>query len=99
MKGLRTVESEPFLKFFAKVQSSAEELGKVFFLDFGDCKGDKFLNMEIDDLCGWLVPISESEEFEKEFKAFESLEQWDDFITWCLPQKQDGSLSIKFKQF
>lgn len=52
MKGLRTSETEKFLKFFNKVQELANVESKVFFLDFGECKQVKYEDMEVDILFG-----------------------------------------------
>ncbi len=97
MQGLRTQESIKFLEFFECVQKEAENLGKVFFLDFGQCDGTTFQGMETDRLFGWLVPKEKAEEFNRLFLNDNIAEEWDAFGAWVIPEITDGKLTIKFQ--
>ena len=83
MQGLRTRENEKFMRFFALVQKEAEKLGKVFFLDFGQCDDIQFKDMEVDTLFGWLIPKENANDFEKVFLNGEILKPWDQYCS-CL---------------
>lgn len=97
MQGLRTQENAEFLKFFECVQKEAEKLGKVFFLDFGQCDDTAFQGMETDRLFGWLVPTEKAEEFNRLFLNDNIAEEWDAFGAWAIPEIKDGKLNIKFQ--
>lgn len=99
MRGLRTQEGKKFERFFSHVQKKANDEGRVFFLDFGDCRDEEFGDMLIDDLCGWLVPVGGADQFERVFLSDGNLERWDDDITWCISSVKDGNLNIQFEQF
>ncbi|BFT65913.1 hypothetical protein [uncultured Parvimonas sp.] len=96
MLGLRTKESDKFLKFFSKVQEKANLENKVFFLDFGECKDIEFEDMEIDTLFGWLVPKNLSKDFELSFNCGRIEEKWDDFYNTVDFEIKNKSLNIKF---
>lgn len=97
MLGLRTQENVKFLEFFECVQIEAENLGKVFFLDFGQCDSTTFQGMETDRLFGWLVPKEKAEEFNRLFLSDNIVEEWDAFGAWAIPEIADGKLNIKFQ--
>lgn len=99
MLGLRTKEKSSFERFFTLVQDKAKQRDAVFFLDFGECKDIAFNDLLIDDLCGWLIPVSKAKQFNSAFSQGKSLDQWSDFITWCLPEIRNDALQIEFKQF
>lgn len=96
MLGLRTQESDKFINFFSIVQSEANKMGKVFFMDFGQCDDIAFEDMEIDRLFGWLVPENENKIFEKLFITDKVSEKWDKYCTWVTPEIVDGKLKIRF---
>lgn len=95
--GLRTQENAKFLAFFECIQKEAESLGKVFFLDFGQCDGTMFRGIEIDRLFGWLVPKEKADAFNRLFLNDNIAEEWDAFGTWVIPEKDGAKLSIKFQ--
>lgn len=97
MLGLRTRENAEFLKFFEHVQKEAESLGKVFFLDFGQCDGTMFRGIEIDRLFGWLVPKDKADVFNRLFLNDNIAEEWDAYGTWVIPEEAGDKLSIKFQ--
>ena len=69
MKGLRTQESEKFLKFFAMVQAEAERRNAVFFADCGEGRVFENDSMECEDMSGWLIPKAEEKIFEPLFMS------------------------------
>lgn len=99
MKGLRTQETNEFVKFFEKVQEKANAQNKVFFLDSGDCKDINFQDMTLDDISGWLIPIDKSDEFEIDFLNWSLEDKWDDFFMWAIPSVKENLLQIDFLSF
>lgn len=97
MLGLRTQESNEFIKFFKLVQDEAKKLNKVFFLDFGQCDDMPFNGMEVDSLFGWLIPNEDVEKFNAEFIKEINLSKWDEYSTWVTPNIIDDKLNIVFE--
>ncbi len=97
MKGLRTSETEKFLKFFNKVQELANVESKVFFLDFGECKQVKYEDMEVDILFGWLIPQELSDDFEKLYIINRIEEKWNEFYSLVDFKIKGNSLNIIFR--
>ena len=82
MKGLRTQESDKFIKFFELVQEEAANLDSVFFLDCGQGKMFENSQIECEDLCGWLIPTEKVKEFELLFENNSELQHnFDAFYT------------------
>ena len=96
MLGLRTQENDKFINFFSIVQSEANNMGKIFFMDFGQCDDIAFEDMEIDRLFGWLIPEDEYIVFDKLFLTNQISEKWDKYCTWVTPEIVDGKLKIRF---
>lgn len=83
MVGLRTQESEKFEKFFSIVQTEARKKGCVFFGDAGQGKVFENEQIECEDLCGWLVPITDADEFQKLFEEdSDELHNYDDLYCY-----------------
>ena len=81
--GLRTTEDARFIPFFTAIQKEAGKSSSVFFLDCGE--GHSFFGERIicTDCSGWLIPMEMAEEFNKQFSAFEEIEEkWDEFSAW-----------------
>ena len=101
MRGLPEPEDDKFLRFFTLVQEAAKEQGAIFFLETGD--GHDFHNdeMEGEDLCGWLVPEAEADEFEAIWKKnphdLDALEAWEDVLGFAEWEMADGKIKIQFK--
>ena len=84
MRGLRTQEGQKFEKFFALIQNEAMNEKKVFFLDSGEGQEFETDEMEGENLSGWLVPVKEADEFEKQFIKWDiDNEKWDDFYSFA----------------
>ncbi len=67
MIGLRTQEDNNFITFFQLVQKEAAKMDSTFFLDCGLGKIFKNAQIECEDMCGWLIPMEHTKEFEKIF--------------------------------
>ena len=52
MLGLRTNESDKFIRFFEIVQAAARKQGRVYYLDAGDGRGFENGEYEGEDLMG-----------------------------------------------
>ncbi len=96
MRGLRTQENTKFKNFFSSVQQKALENKKVFFLDSG--QGNEFSTdtIEGEDLCGWLIPEKVASVFEEKWKAFNALDEWEDYFVYVDVSYIDGVLKIQF---
>lgn len=97
MRGLRTKENDNFKIFFEKVQDAANKEGKVFFLDFGECKDISYKDMEIDELFGWLINKDFAEEFESYFLSNQVSNKWDAYCVWVIPKIVSEELIINFE--
>lgn len=97
MRGLRTQEGQKFEKFFALIQNEAMNEKKVFFLDSGEGQEFETDEMEGENLSGWLVPVKEADEFEKQFiKRDIDEEKWDDFYSFARWSWSNRQIKITF---
>lgn len=96
MQGLRTQETNKFMKFFIIVQDTAEKEDSVFFLDAGDGRDFENDTLEGEDLMGWLIPKDKVSDFEKEWKENSVSDDWSTFYVWAIWDDTDG-LTIKFE--
>lgn len=96
MQGLRTQETNKFLKFFTIVQDAAKKKGCVFFLDSGDGRPFETNSVEGEDLMGWLIPSERVEDFEKEWMSGDVSDDWSEFFAWAIWDNIDNP-TIKFK--
>ena len=99
MKGIRSTENQKFLEFFSKVQGKSMERGNIFFLDTGECLDIEFNNMEVDNLCGWEVPLEISESFESKYLNKEILDEYSDYYIWIIPKIENDELVINFVSY
>lgn len=97
MQGLRTQENEKFMRYFALVQEEAGRIGKVFFLDFGQCDDIRYQDMEMDTLFGWLIPEENAATFEKLFLDGSIPESWNSDCCWVIPKMTGEKLEILFE--
>ena len=96
MQRLRTQETKKFEAFYELIQKKAEEIDCAFFLDSGDGNEFETETMEGENLTGWLVPLSKSDEFEKVWNEFEEDDEWVDFFCWVEWYDSKGKIDIKF---
>ena len=83
MVGLRTQEDIRFLSFFNAIQKEASKSNAIFFLDCGE--GHSVFGEDIicTDCSGWLIPKEKVEDFNKQFVAFDEIDdKWDVFAAW-----------------
>ena len=97
MLGLRTHESNKFVKYFEIVQATAQSQGCVYFLDTGDGRDFENAECEGEDLMGWLIPIDMVSSFEKEWNNFDISDAWSKFYTWAIWDNSDH-LIVKFER-
>lgn len=95
MQGLRTQETNKFVKFFAIVQDAAEQKDCVFFLHAGDGRDFETETLEGEDLMGWLIPKEKVPDFEKEWNKDDVSDDWSDFFVWAIWENADNP-EIKF---
>ena len=102
MRGLRTQESDKFMRYIELVQKKAESVGTVFFFDTGEGNDFETDTMEGETLSGWLIPKERADEFEeiwKEGGTLEDFEGWDKeycFVKWKMA---DDEVMVSFKQY
>ncbi|MBQ9004894.1 MAG: hypothetical protein IJ092_00825 [Atopobiaceae bacterium] len=91
------------MRFFAMVQESASELGKVFFIDDAEPRETWVDGMHAEDMFGWLVPNDLADVFETKWmsawrtRSHPNRLKWLDFFVlerWHLGE--DGKLSVSF---
>ena len=100
MQGLRTCESESFIKYFEIVQDKARTEGCIYYLESEDGR-DAFINdMEVCDLWGWLVPFDKCSEIEKIWKEHKESDEWIDyFVSAEWVQASDGLIYVNFVDY
>ena len=99
MQGLKTQESQKFNKFWGIVQDAALSKGKMFFLDCGEGREFFLDDMEGEDLRGWLIPLDDINEFEKEWLKDDVSDKWVDNITWAEWKNTDGVVTVEFNTY
>ena len=97
MRGLRTKENEKFMRYFALVQEEAGRIGKVFFLDFGQCDDIQYRDIGMDTLFGWLISEENAATFEKLFLDGSIPESWNSDCCWVIPKTTGEKLEILFE--
>lgn len=84
MLGLRTIESEKFIKYFAIVQDAAKRRGCVYYLDAGDGRDFETAECEGEDLMGWLIPKDKVLAFEEEWNKGDVSDDWTNYYVWAI---------------
>lgn len=97
MKGLKTQESDRFRKYLAIVESEAEKLDSIFFLDAGDGNDFKTETMEGEELMGWLIPNDKVAEFESLWLNDKVDDSWTDFFGWAIWELTEGAVRVHFE--
>ena len=96
MLGLRTNESDKFIKYFEIVQATAQKQGCVYYLDAGDGLEFETEVYEGEDLMGWLIPDDFVLSFEKEWNQGDVSDEWSKYYTWAIWSTSE-SPTITFK--
>lgn len=99
MQGLRTQEDKKFNRFWEIVQNTANEQGKMFFLECGEGREFFLDDMEGEDLRGWLIPTENIEEFKKEWEADNVSDKWIDNIFWAEWMNTGGTITVEFNTY
>lgn len=97
MIGLRTQESEKFIKYFEIVQTIAQDQGCVFYFDTGDGRDFETDQFEGEDLMGWLIPDEKAKIFELEWNNWNELDDWSDYYCWAIWYNSDN-LYVTFER-
>jgi len=98
MLGLKTNESEKFIKYFEIVQETAQQQGCVYYLDAGDGRDFENDEYEGEDLMGWLIPANKSADFEKEWHEDNVSDEWSTYYAWAewaTPERP----TVEFKKY
>lgn len=97
MLGLRTQETNKFIRFFSIVQEFALKQGKTFFLDAGNGNDIELEDIEGENLQGWLISKDRCKEFDKEFSGDTINDaKWGDFFCFAEWGLDNNSILIKF---
>lgn len=99
MIGLRTQESDDFISYMEIVQSFAKEEHCVFFLDCSEGNERVIDGINCEDLSGWLIPDSLTDEFKYVFESFAIDEKWNKYFRFVFWKLEDASIQIEFKEF
>ncbi len=103
MQGLRKQENPEFAKYWEIVQSKANDLQSIYFLDAGEGREYFGDGIEAEDVSGWLIPKNKADEFKllwdnRSDKLFD--DEWDEFYVFAEWQVgKDNSLSVEFKRY
>lgn len=103
MQGLRKPENPEFMKYWGIVQSKANDLQSIYFLDSGEGREYFGDGIEAEDVSGWLIPKDKVTEFtplweERSDELFD--DKWDEFYVFAEWQIQNGnSLTVEFHSY
>lgn len=98
MRGLRTQENEKFQRFFELIQREAKAHNAVFFADAGDGHEIETVELECEDMMGWLIPCAQAEQFERLWINSQIDDAWSDFFTWAVWHIDGGVISVRFEK-
>ena len=101
MRGLKTPESDKFLRFHALIEEEAEKQGKVFFGFAGEGRDFETETMEGEDVSGWLIPKDRADEFEKLWLISnnEGLDDWIDYFLFAIWRLEGDEVKVEFKEY
>jgi len=99
MRGLKTQEGKKFERFFGLIQQEAAKKKAVFFLECGEGHDFSTDHLEGEDLRGWLIPNTQADRFEKEWKAGSPGEEWADYIAWATWSGSEAAPVIAIESF
>ncbi|MBR6800279.1 MAG: hypothetical protein IKM61_00820 [Eubacteriaceae bacterium] len=103
MLGLRTRENIKFIKYWQIVQSKAEELNCIYFIESGDGReyfGDE---IEAEDVSGWLIPEEKADKFKQIWEEWSDEvydDEWDEYYLFAeWETDEDNNLTINFNRY
>jgi hypothetical protein len=99
MLGLRTQEDSKFNAFFKLVQQSASKRNAVFFLDCGEGRDIETESLSGEDLCGWLIPKENANEFQSEFLSRSISDKWSKYVCFAVWSQSGTAIHIDFQHF
>lgn len=91
-----------FKPYFNLVQAAANKQGAQFFMDSGEGRDIITEEFEGEDISGWLIPLEQAREFEKEWmqKQGKNIDgRWDRYYLFAIWSLVDGKVDIAFKRF
>lgn len=92
-------QEEKFENFWKLIQEQAGKENSKFFMDCGEGREIETDEISGEDISGWLIPISQVSEFEKEWRKEEpKLDSWDDYICIAEWSKSGSQISINFSR-
>lgn len=98
MEGLKTQETDKFMRFFALIQEEAKKKNSVFFADAGDGNDFETPELEGENMMGWLIPADKAEEFKRVWESNEVDDSWTDFFVWAVWSARGRIVSIRFEE-
>ena len=87
-----------FLKFWNIIQTEAQKMNSVFFLDCGE--GNGFENNEIEcvNLSSWLIPFDKVSVFSDIFMNHKHISsEWEEFITFVTWKMTNENITVEFE--
>jgi hypothetical protein len=99
MQGLRTQEDSKFIAFFTLVQQFASKQNAVFFLDCGEGRDVETEFLSGEDLCGWLIPKENANDFQAEYLSRTISDRWSKFLCFAVWSQADTAIYIDFQYF
>jgi len=98
MEGLKTQETDKFMRFFALIQEEAKKKDSVFFADAGDGNDFETPELECENMMGWLIPSDKVEKFKRVWETNEVDDSWTDFFVWAVWSVRGKTVSIRFEE-
>ena len=93
-------QEEKFERFWGLIQEQAEKESSKFFMDCGEGREIETDEISGEDISGWLIPMDQVSEFEKEWKKEESkLDAWDECLRIAEWSEAGGQISINFSRY
>lgn len=93
-------QEEKFERFWTLIQEQAGKENSKFFMDCGEGREIETDEISGEDISGWLIPMSQVLEFEKEWRKEESkLDAWDDRLRIAEWNKSGAKITINFSRY
>ena len=93
-------QEEKFERFWNLIQKQAEKENSKFFMDCGEGREIETDEISGEDISGWLIPMSQAAEFEKEWgKEDPKLDAWDDRLCIAEWSKVGAQVTINFSRY
>lgn len=88
-----------FKNYLNLVQEHALKQKKKFFLDCREGRTFEKDDMEGADLSGWLIPLSDADEFFEKYHAEEGVDKWLDHMVFAIWKENERGIMVEFRAY